>query len=889
MIPVVLVLVMLSAWLARAARAQGVTGAVEGWVADSARLPLDEVTVTAVTPGGRRLGRTTTDPRGHFRLGALPVGTCAVVLRRVGYGPVRVERVAVRLGATVTLGVIRLRPGAVTLPSVLVLGPGPLVDMTTTAGGGNLQSEVFEALPVERHLHALPALLPQANASDFGEGVNIAGSSGLENVQYVDGVNVTDPYRAGAGGNLPSNFVSEVAVRTGGYEPEFGRALGGVVNVVTKSGGNDFRGEGFGYFSHSALGGDWRRGLADANVDARAEYDAGVSLGGPIARNRMWFFVAYSHAVTTRDLQVPGFPSQRDSRRAHLFAAKVTWRPAARTRVALTVLGDPATGRPVAPAFTAYGAPTGLDNLEPFLGESRQGGVAVSLRARQRLSRGLLLESVVTRAQRDEVRHGGTVRARREPLIMDLETGRWSGGFGDNSDHHAVRWAGKAALAWSTSAHTVKAGIEYEDNRVDAATHFTDPGIVIRLGATMYQSVYLITSGTVHNRVVSAFLQDSWLLAPSLRLNVGLRWDGQHLVGADRKVAQRITDGFQPRIGVLVRPGRSRSKLFASLARYYEQLPLFGSATWWHVPVRNGVYFFDRDPRLGAAPLDSLDAGSHGILPEVSGLRGQHLDEVTAGFERALGTRMKVGFRGVFRTLREVIEDGLAPGTRERILGNPGRGRLGFLPRPWREYWAVEAAFEWRGDGPFVLAGSYTLSRNRGNYAGLYDYHVDFPSPNGATDPDLAEQAPHAGGPLPNDRPHVLKVFGAHRSDFGLTTGVVFLWQSGTPISEFGASSLPAHFVLLRPRGGVGRTPSVADLSVRLAWDVLHRRDGPVRPRAVLDLLHVASARRAVTVDQVRYSALDPEGNQTAPNPNYLKPTRHQPPMLARLGVTVEF
>jgi hypothetical protein len=133
----------------------------------------------------------------------------------------------------------------------------------------------------------------------------------------------------------------------------------------------------------------------------------------------------------------------------------------------------------------------------------------------------------------------------------------------------------------------------------------------------------------------------------------------------------------------------------------------------------------------------------------------------------------------------------------------------------------------------------------------------------------------------------VLKLYGVRRLGAAFEVGTVFLWQSGTPLSELGATPLPAHFVNLRPRGSVGRTPALRDLGVRDTYRGPARR-GPM-PRLSLELLHIASARRPVTLDQLRYAALDAQGRQTAPNPNYLRPTRYQAPMLARLGATVEF
>lgn len=878
-----------SSLVAPGAGAQDVTGALQGLVADGAGAPLGDVVVTALRRAGGELGTTTSDAGGHFRLAGLAVDTLTLTLRRVGFQPLRIERVVVRLGTTTALGVVRLDRGAVELPPVVVEAPPPLIDPTTTASGGHLSSEVFAGLPIERNLHALPALLPEASASYFGDEVNIAGGSGPENVYYLDGVNVTDPYRASTSGDLPYNFIKEVVVKTGGYEAEYGRALGGIVNVVTWSGGDEFRGEAFGFYTGTGLSGEWRRGLADANIDGRDDGDAGLSLGGPIVRRRLWFFGAYSRSVTTQDITVPGFPVQRDSRRSHLFAAKVDWQPAEHTTLTVTVHGDPATRMLVAPAFTVYGSPTGLQNIDPFLGELRQGGVAVSLRGSHRVARRLLLEALASRFDRDEVRHGATARARQEPMVLDLQTGLLSGGYGDDQDHHSVRSAAQAAAILALGPHAVKAGVAYEDNRLDAGIHFSDPGIVTRLDDSTFQAVYLITSGTVHNRVVSSFLQDSWAASPWLQVNAGLRWDGQYLIGADGKVAQPITDGLQPRVGVVLLPGGTASKLYASYGRFYEQLPTFGSGTWWHVPVRNGVYLFNRDPRTGAVPVDSLDIGSHGILPEVPGLRGQYFDEFAAGYDRVLWSRLKLGVRGSRRVLREVIEDGLAPGTGERILGNPGRGRLSFLPRLQRTHLALTFTADWRSGPRLNLSTSYVLSSNRGNYSGLYDHEANYETPNGKTAPDLAEQVPNSDGLLPNDRTHVFKLYGSYRFDFGVGIGTFFVWESGTPLSELGATFLPAHFVYLRPRGTVGRTPALRDLSLRITYEppALARSDASVR--IVADLLHVASGRRAVTADQLHFAALDAQGRQTAPNPNYLQPSRYQPPMGVRLGAEVLF
>ena len=119
--------------------------------------------------------------------------------------------------------------------------------------------------------------------------------------------------------------------------------------------------------------------------------------------------------------------------------------------------------------------------------------------------------------------------------------------------------------------------------------------------------------------------------------------------------------------------------------------------------------------------------------------------------------------------------------------------------------------------------------------------------------------------------------------------GVFASLQSGTPLNEFGAlPNLPASDVFLSPRGSVGRAPTLWDLNLRGTY-LLPISNKTIAPRLVLDIFHVGSPRRAVSFDQVHYQDVDATGNQILPNPNYLRPTRYQPPMSARLGLIAAF
>ena len=882
--------------------AQETTGRVAGRVVTQDGAPLAEVEIAASGPRllGSREGRTTSG--GNFTLPAIPAGSYSVTIRRLGYRPIRFEQVPVRLGTTTSLGDIQLELQTVELPELVVSGERAMLDPTSAAAGTVLPATTFEALPTDRTFLSIATMAPQANVSYIGDGPNISGATGLENAYFIDGVNVTDPHLANKSTNLPYNFVQEIQVKTSGFEAEYGRALGGIVNVVTPSGGNEWQGQVFGFATGSGLADAPRRGLLEADVSGATEFDLGLSAGGPLVRDRAWFFGAYSRARLTEDLAIPGYGAQEGRRRSDLFAGKLTWQPRTQTTLVLSAFGDPTKRRAIGPFTTALGTPVSLGNIDPFLSDVRSGGISVSLRGRHQVARRVLLNGSLSRLDRQDGDQGATDLGRTQPLYLDLSTGHWYGGYGHFRDFRSRRTAAKVAGTALLESHTVKIGVEYEDNRLDQVWEVTGPGITSIVFVpippeTIWSAIYLHNSNTVRNRVLSLFAQDSWFASPWLTLNLGLRWDGQYLVGGDGGTAQLLTDQIQPRIGVVAHwggdtrddsPALPGQALYFSFARYYEQLPT-GFAIRKYVSSTNGFYFYDQDPAVNPVPRDSLEF-SGPPAPEVPDLRGQYVDEWTAGYRRVVARALAVGVRLVHRNLGEAISSG-SPGVGlpGGGIGNPGRGNLSFLPRFVRRYTALEFTLGGRLNRWAELHAAYVWSRSQGNYPGLYDSDIEGENPNNPQGTGFPEQVPNSTGPLPNDRPHVGKLFGSAQITQDLSLGIFATWQSGTPLNEFGAiAGLPASDVFLSPRGSVGRTPALWDLNFRGSYALPVGPGGTV-PRVILDVFHIGSPRRAVSFDQVHFQDVDENGTQILPNPNYLKPTRFQPPMSVRLGLIADF
>lgn len=875
---------------------QAVTGDLSGRVLAAGGEPLENVTVTVSGPYLQGTRSATTDARGRFALLWLPAGTFTVRVRRMGYGPVAMRDVRVGLGTTTSLADVTLAPQAVEVAEIVVSGARPVLDLTSTANSAVMDSAFFRAIPTQRDFMHLAELVPLAMPSPFDSaqgfywGGNVAGATELENGYFVDGIHATEiSWASGAGLTLPTNFVREVQVLAGGYEAEYGRTQGGVVNVVTQSGGNEFRGQVLGYYAGDALRTTPRWGYSQLQIHDYSNWDVGASLGGPIQRERLWFFAAYDPSFSSRDVAYTGIAPQHATVARHLFAGKLTWRAAPNTEVVLTALGDPKSEERV--AVMAYGGMAGsVGDSNTVHARVNEGGTGLALQARHWFGRGLLTASLTRNSSRLEI----TPRTFRGDLrsvtsVNDFVTATTSGGFGWQTDRDMDRTSAQVSLTHVAGPHTIKAGAEYEVDRY----RLTDNSATLMVTgdtAAPYTWIQFAMVGDGHVKVPSAYLQDSWLARPGLRVNAGVRWDGYRWSGPngpDGSVGGQIA----PRLGVIVEPGAAgMQKISVSVGRFFEQVPLH-SPTMWTATGTQRVQAFTHNPLIDTTGGTTLMEIPLGNLAAPSGMRGQSYDELTVGYERVVGRTLKLGVRALARRLGWIIEDATVPSDGSYRIGNPGRDLLAELPRATRNYRALEVTLERVGAGPLAFVASYVYSRNHGNFPGLFasDAAEGGGGPNSNTEYDAPDGMANATGLLPNDRTHVVKVIGSYRVGTRATVGAAFLAASGTPRSEYGTSQFGApYWTFVRPRGSAGRTPWIWDLDLRGTYDLPMR--GSVRPHLTLDVFNLGSPRRAAWYDDMHYNApANPDGSWPSTNPNYGEVKRYQDPMSLRLGMVVDF
>jgi hypothetical protein len=228
-----------------------VSGNISGVVVDTTGAVIPGAKVTVTGPEGTTL-TSPTDNQGNFSFVRLVPGSYNVKVEKEGFKAADAKGIAVYIDRTASLR-LQLEPGAVS-ETVEVTASAVAVDTTSTTVGSNLNDTFYASVPVPRNVSGLFYVAPGV-ADGGGTGranPSISGGSGLENLYVADGVNITDAGFGGLGiftrqyGSVGSGinltFIKEVQVKTGGFEPQYGQSTGGVVQIVTKSGGENFHG-----------------------------------------------------------------------------------------------------------------------------------------------------------------------------------------------------------------------------------------------------------------------------------------------------------------------------------------------------------------------------------------------------------------------------------------------------------------------------------------------------------------------------------------------------------------------------------------------------------------------------------------------------------------------
>ena len=287
-----------------AGQSQATTGVIRGVVLDpnGASVASAQVELRQTQTNFQRV--VTTDARGNFAASLLPLGTYDVTARAVGFNQATQKGLTLRVGQTIEL---RLALVAITLQAITVEAAQPVVDATKIELSTRLPNQAVEGLPNNGHNYLNLTLLTPNVATvqgPDGDELTVAGQRGIHNNVAVDGADFNNPFFGEQrGGQRPAftfnlDAVQEVVVTAGGANAEFGRSSGGFVNVITKSGTNELHGVAHYYGKFDALSGDPRHtpaggGPVQTFSPDFKQHQIGFALGGPLKRDRAFFFVAY--------------------------------------------------------------------------------------------------------------------------------------------------------------------------------------------------------------------------------------------------------------------------------------------------------------------------------------------------------------------------------------------------------------------------------------------------------------------------------------------------------------------------------------------------------------------------------------------------------------------
>jgi len=289
-----------------AAFAQLTTGTISGTVIDQTKASLPGAEVNVRNVGTGLLRTVFTNENGRFEAPNLPIGDYEVTAALSGFGMAIRRDLQLTVGRTIVLELTL--PLASVSQEVIVTGAAPLVEVTSATVSNLIDARRVEDLPlVNRDLTQLTYLQPgviripssgsQGVFSGMGDKFTVAGARGTQNLYLLDGVSNADlsgNAQGSSGSYMGAETVQEIQIVTNNYSAEYRSAAGGIVSAVTKSGTNTFRGSVFEFYRNDSL--DAANYFDKKFNQPKPDFERnqfGFSLGGPIVRNRLFFFGSY--------------------------------------------------------------------------------------------------------------------------------------------------------------------------------------------------------------------------------------------------------------------------------------------------------------------------------------------------------------------------------------------------------------------------------------------------------------------------------------------------------------------------------------------------------------------------------------------------------------------
>ena len=900
-------------------------GTISGRVTDPQGAVVPGASVTVRQSETNLTRDTLTDPEGRFRFPYLRVGRYDVVVHLAGFTDAT-QTVNVTVGSAFELP---LRLGLAGLEtSVDVTSNVAVLESARSQIAGTVPVEEVRAMPMNgRNFLDLALLVPGVSPTNTGstqlfaetsavpgQGISIGSQRNFSNSFIVDGLSANDDAAGLSGIPYGVDAVEQFQVVTSGGQAELGRALGGYISVVTKSGTNTARGDVYGYFRDDSM--NAKNALSGTKLPMN-QRQYGASMGGPFARNRTFYFanieqrrldqtglttiLPASVALIDARLQAVGYPGSPIETGNYSnpvdtthFLAKLDHQVSNRDQLSVRyslydVLSENARG---AGALNAPSASAGLDNLDQSIAFSNT----------------LTLSHRTVNETRLQFVRGNLKALPTDPIGPAVSiAGVASFGTLSGSPHARFNSLIQAVsnLSHQAGAHALRTGVDfiYNDDTI------TYPRSV--RGAYTFSSLTNFLIGTYNNAGftqtfgesvveqtnpnVGVYVQDEWKVQPSLTVNAGLRYDVQLL-----ETINTDTNNVSPRVGFAWTPtGSRRTVVRGSAGLFYDRVPLraianailsAGNTTDLNQlhqigislsPTQAGAPVF---PNILPAPVPSvtlvnlatMDRGIQNARSTQAGVEVEHqignTGTVSIGYQYARGD-------GLIISINQNVPTCVASGTNNGCRPNPNYANNSqYSSEGESNYHSMHVSFvqRWTTWGHYRV--SYTLSKSMNNVGEFFFSSpidpTDLSKDWGRSDDDQRQRLVLNGVAT---LPWAVELSGALQAysalPFNITSGVTTIQgTAGRPVVD-------GEFI--ERNAGIGSDFFTLGVRVSREFHVA----GRVRVAGLVESFNLTNQKNVIT----RNTNFGPGSYPDNPSPTYGQVTAVGDPRSVQLGFRVRF
>lgn len=662
------------------------------------------------------------DQNGRYRAASLPVGKYKVTLIKSGTAVDTRDNVSVQVGTGTDVSFVSTAAAsnARNLEGVSVIASAlPAIDVSSVDSRTVLTSEQLEKVPVARNVTAAALLAPGVVLGDsrYGNVGSFGGASAAENQYYINGYSVTNSLTGIGLAQLPFDAIDQQQVLTGGYGAEYGRSTGGVVNIITKRGTNEWKGSAVAYWIPEALRASPRSIVQPSNntlyqyrnnnTSWTTEYAA--SMGGPLVKDKL-FVYATADLLKQNGQIVAAGPDKAGNSTENFYdlkttrwLAKVDWNITDNNIVEFTGFSDKSNENDQIYSYNynthASGTRMGSINLKNYDGGAgaTPGGEYYIGKYTGYVTDNLTITALYGNSTSEHVQDPVSTSGSACPYV----TGTYvSGGAVFNPPKCYLvgtvlapgakdkTHGGRLDFEYRLGSHDLRVGLDdqtlesYSGTAYEADQRYSYAKAPASLTVPSRHLVFPAgTTNLVDYRVFRAaanvkveqeaqYVEDHWQVSDSWLAYLGLRNEQFSNFNGDGDVYAKQRHQLAPRLGLSWDVfGDSSFKVYANAGRYHLAVPSNVAIRGASASLYSSQYgtFTGIDPTgkpIGFVPYGDLVYlnAEDGTTPDprtvaAKGLGAYYQDEYILGFDKTLGTDWTFGAKAIYRDLKNIIDD----------------------------------------------------------------------------------------------------------------------------------------------------------------------------------------------------------------------------------------